>query len=238
MGDGGVVGEPSKRGSLSFRYASSSLDGIWKEQLWSSRLDAAAALPPPPDPAPYVYGATDLRPRSTREIELCKQASEFDWQYTGAFAVGLITSVYLDINQLKQSGTAALRLLGPGLVGFSWGGLLSGGYLSLPKCDPLWAWGPPPEGNIRTVWPMAAAVAIISGVTSPILDYTFLGPVKLQWAVEERSARVFVAAGAGVLGSLFPYILPPRTWSAAREIERMRVEGMPGGAQISYTTRF
>lgn len=201
-------------------------------------MDAPAALPPPPDQAPYVYAATDIRPRQTREIELCDRASRFDWQYTGAFVVGFGASMYLNLDVLKQSSSAGLRLVGPGLVGFTWGGFLSGAYLSLPKCDPLWAYGPPPEGNVRAHWPLATAVAVISGVTAPLIDFTFLGPVKPFWPVAERSARVFIAAGAGVLGALFPYILPPRTWSAAREIERMRVEGMPGGAQLSYTTRF
>ena len=158
--------------------------------------------------------------------------------YTGAFALGFAASVYVNINQLKQMGEPGLRLLGPGLVGFTWGGFLSGGYLSLPKCDPLWAYGPPPEGNVRAQWPLATAIAIVAGVTGPIMDYTFLGPAKPSWPVEERSARVFIAAGAGVLGSLFPYILPPRTWAAAKEIERMRVQGMPGGAQVSYTLAF
>jgi hypothetical protein len=195
-------------------------------------------MPPPPDQAPYVYAATDIRPRQTREIELCEKASHFDWQYTGGFALAFAASIYVNIDRLKHTGHTALRLLGPGLVGFTWGGFLSGGYLSLPKCDPLWAYGPPPEGNVRTAWPLATAIAILSGVTAPIMDYTFLGPVKIQWPVEERSARVFVAAGAGLLGALFPYVLPPRTWSAAKEIERMRVEGMPGGAQLSYTTHF
>ena len=201
-------------------------------------MDAPAALPPAPDEAPYVYAATDIRPRQTKEIELCDKASHFDWQYTGAFALGFAASVYLNIDRLKHTGHAALRLLGPGLEGFTWGGFLSGGYLSLPKCDPLWAYGPPPEGNVRAQWPIATAIAVVAGVTAPIMDYTFLGPVKLQWAVEERSARIFVAAGMGVLGALFPYILPPRTWSAAKEIERMRIQGTPGGAQVSYTLAF
>jgi len=201
-------------------------------------VDAPAALPPAPDEAPYVYAATDIRPRQTKEIELCEKASHFDWQYTGAFALGFAASVYLNIDRLKHTGDAALRLLGPALEGFTWGGFLSGGYLSLPKCEPLWAYGPPPEGNVRAQWPIATAIAVIAGVTAPIMDYTFLGPVKLQWAVEERSARVFVAGGMGVLGALFPYILPPRTWSAAKEIERMRIQGTPGGAQVSYTLAF
>jgi hypothetical protein len=200
-------------------------------------LDAPAALPPPPEQA-YVYAATDIRPRQTREIELCEKASHFDWQYAGTFAVAFGASIYLNIGQLKHTGSAATRLLGPAAVGFSWGGLLSGGYLSLPKCDPLWAYGAPPEGNVRLDWPFAAAVAIISGVTGPIMDYAFLGPVKLQWAVEERSARVFIAAGFGVLGSLFPYLLPPRTWAAKKEIERIRVNGMTGGAAFTYTLAF
>src|SRR5688500_1557648 len=97
-------------------------------------VDAPAALPPSParDQAAYVYGATDIRPRQTREIELCEKASHFDWQYTGAFALGFIGSVYLNIDRLKHTAEPGLRLLGPGLVGFTWGGLLSGGFLSLP----------------------------------------------------------------------------------------------------------
>ena len=201
-------------------------------------MDAPAALPPAPDQAPYVYAASDIRPRQTKEIELCEKASHFDWMYTGAFALGFAASVYVNIDRLKHEGEPGLRLLGPGLVGFTWGGLLSGGYLSLPKCDPLWAYGAPPEGNVRAQWPLATAIAVIAGVTAPIMHYTFLGPVKPIWPVEERSARVFVAAGAGILGSLFPYILPPKTWAAAKEIERMRVQGLPGGAQVSYTYAF
>ncbi|MBX3212553.1 MAG: hypothetical protein KF850_11005 [Labilithrix sp.] len=201
-------------------------------------MDAPSALPPAPAEAPYVYAATDLRPRQTREIELCEKASQFDWKYTGAFALGFAASVYVNIGHLKHTGEPALRLLGPGLVGFTWGGFLSGGYLSLPKCDPMWAYGPPPEGHVRAQWPIATAIAVVAGVTAPIMDYTVLGPVKLSWPVEERSARVFIAAGAGVLGALVPYILPPQTWSAAKEIERMRVQGLPGGAQVSYLLAF
>jgi hypothetical protein len=201
-------------------------------------VDASAALPPPPDPAPYVYAATDIRPRQTREIELCEKASHFDWQYTGAWVVAFGVGMFLNLDILKHSSSGAVRLVGPGLVGFTWGGFLSGGYLSLPKCDPLWAYGPPPEGNVRAVWPLATAIAVISGVTAPIIDYTFLGPLSPRIPVEERSARIFIGAGMGVLGALFPYVVSPRTWSGAREIERMRVEGMPGGAQLSYRTTF
>lgn len=186
----------------------------------------------------YVYASTDIRPRQSREIELCEKASHFDWQYTGAFFLGFLGSVYVNIDVLKHSGYEGLRMLGPTLVGFTWGGFLSGGYLSLPKCDPLWAGGPPPEGEVRSSWPMATAIAIVAGVTGPAMDYAFLGPVKVSWPVEERSARIFVGAGAAILGSLFPYLLPPKTWAARKEIDRIRVQGTPAGFGLTYTVTF
>jgi len=206
--------------------------------LVDSAAAASNSLPPSPADAPYVYAATDIRPRQTKEIELCEKASHFDWQYMGAFTLAFLGSEYANLGYLKHSGEPGVRLIGPGLIGFTWGGVLSGGYLSLPKCDPLYAEGAPPEGNVRTIWPLATAIAVISGVTAPIMDYAFLGPVRTEWSVTERSMRVFIGAGFGVLGSIFPFILPPRTWSARKEIDRMRVEGMPGGASLSYTVRF
>lgn len=185
-----------------------------------------------------MYAATDIRPRQTREIELCEKASHWDWQYSAAFMLGYAGSLYLDIGPLKQNENTGVRLIGPGLVGFTWGGLLGGSYLALPKCDPLWAHGPPVEGNVRVAWPLATAIAILAGVTAPFMDYIFLGPIPLGWEVRERSARVFVAAGTGVLGAIFPYILPPRTWAARKEIDRMRVEGTLGGAALTYTLKF
>lgn len=190
------------------------------------------------EPPPYVYAATDLRPRQPREVELCTRASSFDWQYTGAFAVAFGTSIWFNVKEFKESNSAAVRLAGPALVGFSTGGLLSGAYLSLPKCDPMWAEGPPPEGNVRSHIPLAIVISVVSTVMGPVFDYSYLGPVKTQWPVFERSARIFVAGGTALLGSLFPYLLPPKTWAAKRQIERMRVEGTAGGAAVSYTLQF
>jgi hypothetical protein len=199
------------------------------------------AVPPPPivqQEPPYAYAATDIRPRQAKEIELCERASHFDWMYTGAFALLYATSVYVNIDKLKQIGPASVRMIGPITQGFFWGGLLSGGYLSLPKCDPLWAQGPPPEGNVRAQWPIATAIAVLSGITAPILDYVWLGQPKVGWAVEERTARVFVSGAFGVIGSLFPYVLPPRTWAAAKEIEKMRIDGYRDGWGVSYNLAF
>lgn len=198
----------------------------------------AIVAPAPDAEPPYVYAATDIRPRQTKEIALCERASHFAWEYTGAFALGFATSIYLNLGYLKHENDRAVRMLGPGLVGFTWGGVLMGGFLSLPKCDPLWAEGAPPEGNVRTLWPVALAIGAAAAISAPFMDYSFLGPVKQHWEVWERSMRIFVAGGSAVLGSIFPYILPPRTWAARKELDRIRIEGQPTGATVSYTLRF
>jgi hypothetical protein len=200
----------------------------------------APSLPPSPasDPPGYVYAATDLRPRQTREIELCKKASDFDWLYTGTMFTGALVGLLLSSGPIKQGQSAPVRLLGPATSGFFWGGFLSGGYLALPKCDPLWAGGPPPEGDIRASWPMALTIAMVSIATAPAMDYIFLGPVPSSWPVPERSARVFVSMGASALGALFPYVVPPKTWAARQEIDRIRVMPVEGGAVMGWSGVF
>ncbi len=199
---------------------------------------SAGASVAPPDPPAYVYAATDFRPRQAREIELCKKASSFDWLYTGAMAVGVVGSEYLNLAVLKPNEEPGVRLIGPGMIGFFWGGFLSGGYLSLPRCDPFWATGAPPEGNIRASWPMATAITIAATVTAPALDYIFLGAVPVHWTVTERSGRVGIAMATGALGSLFPYVVSPRTWRAMKEIERIRIGEVAGGPFLSYGGTF
>jgi hypothetical protein len=191
-----------------------------------------------PEPPAYVYAATDIRPRQPREIELCSKAGSFDWLYTGAMAVGVAGSEYVSLAFLKQSEKPGIRLLGPGTLGFFWGGLLSGGYLSLPKCDPYWTGGAPPEGNVRADWPLAAAISLLATVTAPVIDFTFLGAVPPHWTGTERSGRVFLAMGTGLIGSLFPYVFSPRTWSAHKEIMRLRLGEVANGPFVSYGFTF
>jgi hypothetical protein len=180
----------------------------------------------------------DIRPLQPREVALCAKASDFDWQYTGAMALGFVAAEYVSLSQLKYSEQPGVRLMGPAAIGLFWGGLLSGGYLSLPKCDPLWAYGPPPEGNVRAAWPLAAAITLIAAATAPVMDYAFLGPVPIYWTVTERSSRVFAAMGTGAVGSLFPYLVPPKTWAAKLEIERIRVGEVARGPFVSYGFAF
>jgi hypothetical protein len=212
------------------------LDGSLPPDSSAPAAQAAQALPP--DPPAYVYAATDFRPRQAREIELCAKASQFDWMYTGVTLLGVVGSEYLSIALLKQSEQPGVRLVGPGLIGFTWGTFLSGGYLSLPKCDPFWASGAPPEGNVRAAWPLAAAISLAATITAPALDYVVLGAVPNHWTVTERSSRVFIAMGTGFAGSLFPYLLPPKTWRAKKEIERIRVGEVAGGPFVSYGFAF
>lgn len=205
-------------------------------------VDAPPATPPasasPEEPPAYVYAAADIRPRQRREVELCLQASEFDWVYTGIAAAGVIGAEILNTQTLKQSNHVAVRMIGPALIGLTWGTFLSGGYLSLPKCDATWAYGPPPEGGIRKIWPVAAAITLLTTVTAPALDYVFLGPVKPEWTDTERSFRIFTAMGFGIAGSLLPYVISPKPWAATKEIQRMRVTPLAGGAFLSYSLTF
>jgi len=200
-------------------------------------VDAVPPAPPPSPPA-YVYAPSDIRPRQAKEIELCEQASTFDWQYTGLFAAGTIAGVFADTKFFKEQDKPGVRLIGPGIVGFAWGGFLGGGWLSLPKCDPTWAWGPPPEGDIRTTWQLTALITLLAGATAPAIDFTFLGLVRPDWADWERGSRLFIAMGAGVAGALFPYVLPPRTYAAAKAIEKIRFTPVAGGSFLSYTNSF
>lgn len=202
------------------------------------------AQPPPPpadvpnEPPAYVYAATDLRPRQTREIELCEKASNFDWLYTGSFFVLFIGANYASLGYLKHMPQPGVRLMGASFVSFSWGAVLGGGYLSLPKCEPERAPSIPPEGDVRASWPIAVAIAALSGITAPIIEATFLGPQPGEWMPTERTGRVFVNIGAGIAGSLFPYLVSPRPWAAKKEIEKLRLQGLPDGAMLGWRTTF
>ena len=71
-------------------------------------------------------------------------------------------------------------------------------------------------------------------VTAPAIDYIFLGAVPMSWSDTERSTRLFLAMGTGLVGSLVPYVLPPKTWSAKKEIDRIRLGEVAGGPFVSY----
>lgn len=198
-------------------------------------MDAA----PPPPPA-HVREATDITPQGKREAELCDTASRTDWLYLGALVLLNAGGIAVEAqNSLQQSGTTALHFIGPVAVGLPWGALLGGGYLALPKCDPEWVTAPAREGDVRASWPLALAIGLLGGATAPVVDSIVIGGYPQQWSTLERSLHVLTAGAAGFAGALIPYLLPPRTWAAARELQHLRVEGTAGGGlQFAYALSF
>lgn len=222
------------------------------------------ALPPDPSPpGPYVYAASDFRPRQTREIELCERASTTDWVYLSGLGAGLVASIALDTAVFRQIGTRreaenetweaweartkgdlslpAGRTFGAGLVGLSVGALVGGMYLAFPKCDRMNAYGPPPEGSARKVWPTALTLALASAALGPIMVAIESGAPYgrvLEWEVSERAVHFIVPVFTGFAGAFLPYLFPPKTWRAAREIERIRAGVAGNGAYVGYTFRF
>ena len=202
---------------------------------------------PPPSPAasaataPYAYAVPEEPPRTARERELCKKASRFDWPYWGTTVLLSAGAISLDQFVIQSWPHAGERLIGPALIGVTWGGVIGGGYLSLPKCTPDDVRvGGPPEGEVHVAWPAAVAMALIAGATAPLLVgiETGTGPSTDPWSTAERSMRLVIAGVAGAGGALLPYVFPPRTWRASRELERLRAGADNKGAFLSYTLRF
>jgi hypothetical protein len=209
-------------------------------------LDAA----PPPQPVSQAAGpsapqvlvapaATDERPRGAAEADLCERASHVDWLYLGGALAADVGSIWLDLN-LKYNESRGVRYLGPAAVGLSLGWSLGGGYLALPKCSPDWVASAPPEGDVRAPWPVAFALAGLAGIVSPIIMGAEVGPLPQAWPVGERSMRVVLASAAGVSGALLPYLLPPKTWRAAKELEHLRAGATDDGrgAFVTWAVRF
>jgi hypothetical protein len=186
----------------------------------------------------YTYAATDVRPRGAEEEALCASASHIDVLYVGTTAALFAGSIYLDIGPLKESTTPAVRLMGPTLVGVTWGSVIGGGYLAWPKCRTDWAPTTPREGDFRSTAPLAIALAMLSAATAPVIDWFSMGPPHNDWPLLERSERVLFAMGGGFLGALLPYALPPKPWRAFKELQRLRPTGTASGASVSYVVSF
>jgi hypothetical protein len=203
---------------------------------------ALDALPPtPPATAAYAYAPGDIYPRTTRERELCARASHPDWVYLGALAVLDVGAVWFGSSDIfKYKVDNIPRLGGPAMIGLAWGATMGGIWLALPKCSPDWVQGPAHEGNVHATWPLALSLALLAGATAPIVNGIAVGSnMPVEWSTGERAAHVVVAGFAGFLGALVPYVIPPRTWGAAREIEHIRVStDARGGMLLGYALAF
>ncbi|HEX3772750.1 MAG TPA: hypothetical protein VHV30_17845 [Polyangiaceae bacterium] len=216
------------------------------------------SLPPPPPPvvaAEALAAPGDLYPRDSRERDLCSQADHPDWLYLGGLAFLDVATVYFgDDIALKYSPHALLRELGPLTIGFAWGATLGGGYLALPKCSFEWIGESPREGRERPAWPLALSIALVAGATAPVVTQIAIGgcstdssnpnstPCQQGYiaatSTEERAVHLIIAGVAGFGGALLPYVFPPQTYAAARELDKIRVGADPHGAFLGYVTAF
>ncbi len=198
---------------------------------------------------PYVYAPGDIYPRTPREKDLCDRASRPDWVYLAGLLAVDVGAIWLgSSNDVKLSDSLAVRMSGPAMIGVAWGATLGGGWLALPKCSPTWVEQAPREGDVRATWPLALSIALLAGATAPIVNAIAIGNLPDFWTTPEREMHVVTAAVFGFGGALLPYLLPPGTYSAARELERIRVApvatmgppGRPGvaGAYIGYSLPF
>jgi hypothetical protein len=135
------------------------------------------------------------------------------------------------------------------MVGLAWGATVGGAWLALPKCEAHWVTAPPREGDVRASWPVALSLALLAGASAPIVNAIGVGncsdPTRCQeglpasWDTNERALHVVVAGLAGFGGALLPYLVPPRTWSASREIEHLRFGAdARGNVTLGYVTTF
>ena len=193
----------------------------------------------PKEPPPYVYAAAEYRPVGERDVELCRKASSTDWVYIASLVALDGAAITADSQFFKSQPQPGVRLIAPALVGLTWGATLGGTYLSLPKCDPGYAQWAPPEGNVRTITPMIFAIALFSVATAPFVANVAHGGIQPEWPIWERAMTVLLPIGTGFGGTFLPLLLPPRTYSAAKELEKLRLGvDKNGGVSIGYRFAF
>ncbi len=197
----------------------------------------AAPPPPPPLPAAYAYAPGNIYPVNDRERELCATASTPDWAYMGELVLLDVASVAFT-SPMKYAPPEGMRLFATTYAGLTLGATLSGVYLALPKCDPHWVSYSPREGDVHLDWPLAASIGLISGVIAAGMYGVEVGPLPLQWSTNERVAHLLLAGLAGVGGSLLPYLVPPKTWRAAKELANLRAGISSNGGFIGYSVSF
>jgi hypothetical protein len=141
------------------------------------------------------------------------------------------------------------------MIGVTWGATVGGAWLAMPKCDHHWVGESPREGDVRANWPVALSLAALAGVSAPIVNAIAIGGcgntaapgmpancqggLPAQWTTFEREMHIVAAGLSGFGGALLPYLLPPRTWSAARELDKLRFGAdARGNVFVGYSVAF
>jgi hypothetical protein len=199
--------------------------------LDAAPVEVVAPLPPP---------AAQLRAVSEHEADLCKVAGTFDWAYLGVLVLADVGTVALDAEGLQSDSHAAVRLVGPGLIGLSWGWTVGGSYLALPQCSPSFVNTRPAEGSARSEVPLAISLGVLAAATAPLLVgiETGEGSSTLAWSPGERVMRLVISSATGVVGAAMPYLVPPRTWRALQKLRRLQAGADAHGALVSYAFTF
>jgi hypothetical protein len=197
------------------------------------------SLPPPP-PAITAAAPGDIHPRNEREKELCTRASHPDWLYLGGLAVIEAAGIaYGSYEPGWNSAHLGVRMISPVVVGLTWGTTVGGVWLAMPQCDDNWVATPPREGNIRTHWQLALSLALLAGATAPIVNGIIVGSTEPQsWTTFEREMHLVTAGVAGFAGAFLPYLVPPRSWTAARELDHLRLGADARGVSVGYSVTF
>ncbi len=204
-------------------------------------LDAPSAPPPanpPKDPVPYVYAAGEYRAQPGRDEEFCRAASHTDWLYITGTLVLDGAWIAADANYFRFRDEPGVRLIGPSVMGLFWGATLGGALLSRPQCDPGVIHWAPPEGNIHTELPLVFAVALASLATAPLLARLEQGAIRPEWPVWERAWSTVLPMATGFGGTFLPFLLPPRTYRAAQELQNLRIGVDPRGATLGWGFAF
>jgi hypothetical protein len=193
---------------------------------------AAAAAPP--------VGAGQLGARSQEEAELCRDAGRFDWPYLSLLVAADAGTIALDSQVFQSSGQAAVRLIGPGLVGLSWGWSVGGAYLTLPQCSSDWVRSRALEGSTRSELPLAISFTVLAAAMGPVIVgvETGDGQGTLAWSPGERVMRLVIAGATGAVGAVMPYVLPPRTWRALRKLDALQAGVADRGGFVGYRVAF
>lgn len=210
-------------------------------QTTASIAYARAALDSlPPSPPPLVAAAPgDIYPRGDRERDLCSRASHADWLYLGALGAIDVGAIWLGSSDtVKFNASLPVRFAGPAAIGLAWGATVGGSWLALAKCDMQWVGEAPAEGQVRSSTPLAVSLALLAGATAPVINAIAIGPqYDVPGSTFEREMQVVTAGLAGVAGALVPYLIPPRTWENARQLQRLRLglEASRGGVLLNLS---
>jgi hypothetical protein len=209
------------------------------------------ALPAPP-PAHYSDAPGDIYPRDDRERDLCARAGQPDYLYLGALVAIDAAAFWAGSSvPIKYATNIPIQYTGPLMIGLAWGATVGGAWMAFPKCSTEWVDSSPREGRVRATWPLALSLALLAGTTAPIVNAIAwgnctapqpqvcqTGNLPTAWSTFDREMHIVAAGLAGAGGALLPYLIPPRTWAAAHELDKIRFGADGQGGFISYSATF